>query len=113
MVRKPAIGREGQEGHLPAEAGLALRAADDDPVCDRRHLQRRVGELRRLGLWLSQGGGDSQAAVDRIAPASDGVGATIRDDAVTINLKPAYQPIVPLRIDGPAGEARGACGSAA
>jgi hypothetical protein len=32
---------------------------------------------------------------------------------ILLKADPAYQPIVPLRIDGPSGEARGACGSAA
>jgi hypothetical protein len=34
-------------------------------------------------------------------------------DSVQVKLVPAYQPIGPLRVDGPAGEPGGACGSGA
>ena len=49
----------------------------------------------------------------RVSSASDRVGTPPPSTNTRMKALPAYQPINPLRIDGPAGEPGGACGSAA
>jgi len=69
-----------------------------------------------VGAWLRELGLDQYEA----AFHENAVDAAVLPRLTTDDLKemgvipiPAYQPISPLRVDGPAGEAGGACGSAA